>query len=155
MSSNKLIYDKCEYNKRLQESVGPLAYQLDIDRYENKSKCRVELGLLGGNNVSHIKGNQIDLENDLRGLTRPAAQPGQCPSSLYKPHNDNNIVIKSRGSNKERTIDTNMVHQNTCHFVDYSSLRYGHNHNNIQSNLIQKKIHKSKYNTGNCDECTL
>ena len=58
MSSNKLIYDECEYNKRLQESTGPLAYQLDIEKYENKQKCRVELWLLGGNNVRHIKGRK-------------------------------------------------------------------------------------------------
>ena len=90
MSSNKLIYDKCEYNKRLEESVGPLAYQLDIDRYENKNKCRIELGLLGGNNVSHIKGNQVDLENDLLGLTRPPLNR-QCPINLYHPNNTNNI----------------------------------------------------------------
>ena len=77
----------------------------------------MELGLLGGNNVSHIKGNQIDLENDLRGLTRPSAQPGQCPSSLYHPNNTNNIVVKSRGSDKETTIDTSMVHQKTCHLL--------------------------------------
>ena len=125
MSSNKLIYDESEYKKRLQESTGPLAYQLDIEKYENKKKCRVELGLLGGNNVSHIRGNIVDLEGELKGLTRPSAQPGQCPDTLYKPNNSNKIKIRSRGSNKESVLDTNMVHQKTCHFVDYSNLRYG------------------------------
>ena len=154
MSSNKLIYDECEYKKRLQESTGPLAYQLDIEKYENKKKCRVELGLLGGNNVSHIRGNYVDLEGDLRGLTRPPTQSGQCPESLYHPHNSNKIKLHSRGSNKDSNLDTSMVHQKTCHFVDYSNLRYGHNQlNNIQSNRIHKKRkHKSKYNN-QCNEC--
>ena len=152
MSSNKLIYDECEYNKRLQESVGPLAYQLDIDKYENRKKCRVDLGLLGGNNVSHIKGNMVDLENDLMGLTRPLVQAGQCPSALYKPAKSHMLKFKSRGSNKDMLLDTRLVNQKTCQFVDYSNIRYKHNkYNNIQSNLVPK-IKKSKYQD-HCGEC--
>ena len=38
----------------------------------------MELGIVGGTGVSQIKGNLVDLENDLRGQTRSASQ---CPST--------------------------------------------------------------------------
>ena len=43
-----LIYDTCAYKKRLDESVGPLNYTLYPGKYENCSKCRIELGVVGG-----------------------------------------------------------------------------------------------------------
>ena len=62
MSSNRLMYDTCEYKTRLNESVGTLQYLLDNSRYENCGKCRMELGVVGGTAVSHVKGNLVDLE---------------------------------------------------------------------------------------------
>jgi len=40
---------------------------MDVLKYENPMKCRPELGILGGSQVSHIRGNLTDLENQLRG----------------------------------------------------------------------------------------
>ena len=34
------MYDTCEYQTRLNESTGPLAYNLDPVRYENCNKCQ-------------------------------------------------------------------------------------------------------------------
>ena len=82
MSSNRLMYDTCAYKKRLDESVGPLNYVLYPGKYENCSKCRIELGVTGGNNVSLFSGNLVDLESDLRGQTREASL---CPSKKYQP----------------------------------------------------------------------
>ena len=152
MSSNRLLYDGCEYKHRLEASVGPLAYQLDIQKYENTNKCRMELGVTGGNNVSHIKGNLVDLENDLMGLTRPLTQPGQCPSTLYKPQNSNQITLRSRGTNKESVLDTSMVHQKTCNLVDYGSFRYGHS-SNIQSNNVSNGNGNGSNNANQCQDC--
>ena len=76
MSSNRLIYDTCAYSTKMNESVGPLQYILNPMKYENCKKCRHELGLVGGTAVSHIKGNLVDLENDLRGATRVSSL---CP----------------------------------------------------------------------------
>ena len=70
MSSNRLIYDSCAYKHDLVQSVGPLEYMLNPIKFENANKCRMELGLLGGTAVSHVKGNLVDLETDLRGQTR-------------------------------------------------------------------------------------
>ena len=54
MSSNRLIYDNCEYKTKLNESTNPLNYMLNPIRYENCNKCRMELGVVGGTAVSHI-----------------------------------------------------------------------------------------------------
>ena len=80
MSFNRLQYDNCAYTHQLHESVGTLAYILDPSRYENCNKCRMEFGLVGGTNVSHIKGNLVDLETDLKGITRLATK---CPTKKY------------------------------------------------------------------------
>lgn len=82
MSSNRLIYDTCAYKKELDQSVGPLNYTLYPGKYQNCSKCRIELGTVGGNNVSLFSGNLVDLESDLRGQTRPASL---CPNKRYQP----------------------------------------------------------------------
>ena len=55
MSSNRLIYDTCAYKKELDQSVGPLSYVLNPIKYENCNKCRMELGIVGGSQVSQIK----------------------------------------------------------------------------------------------------
>ena len=117
MSSNRLIYDTCAYSKKLNESVGPLSYVLNPMKYENCQKCRHELGLVGGTAVSHIKGNMVDLENDLRGQTRSATL---CPSGKYKPQTNSNIVIQGNSCGlKERTIDTTPQHLPSCQMIRY------------------------------------
>ena len=82
MTSNHLMYDQCAYAKRLQESSGPYYYAMYPGKYSNTAKCRIELGVVGGNNVSVFKGNMVDLESDLRGQTRAATL---CPSGKYAP----------------------------------------------------------------------
>jgi len=82
MSSNHLMYDTCAYKKRLDQSTGPLSYILYPGKYNHCAKCRIELGSVGGNGVSLYTGNLVDLENDLRGQTRPASS---CPDKKYTP----------------------------------------------------------------------
>jgi len=120
MSSNRLIYDTCAYKKRLDESVGPLSYVLNPIKYENCSKCRHELGIIGGTDVSQISGNLVDLESDLRGQTR---MNSDCPSKKYNPKNggivNNSINISGNQCNQARTINTNMVHLPPCQMIRY------------------------------------
>lgn len=125
MSSNRLIYDTCAYKTNLEQSVSPLAYQLYPGRFENCNKCRIELGTVGGTAVSHIKGNLVDLETDLKGITRKASL---CPSKHYHnpcPNGDinecapGNIQIKGSPCNSPRTIDTSMHHLPSCQMIRY------------------------------------
>ena len=84
MSSNRLSYDACAYQKSLQQSTSPLDYMLYNGKYENTAKCRIEFGTVGGNGVSLFSGNLVDLESELRGQTRSASL---CPSNMYTPSN--------------------------------------------------------------------
>lgn len=116
MSSNRLSYDSCAYEKSLQQSTSPLDYMLYTGKYENCAKCRIEFGTVGGNGVSLFSGNLVDLESDLRGQTR---QSSLCPSKFYTPEckNCNN---KANGlpcsSNKCKPT---MMHQPSCQLQYY------------------------------------
>ena len=125
MSSNRLIYDQCEYSTRVEESTGTLAYMLNPLAHENKNKCRFELGLVGGNNVSLTKGNLIDVESDLKGVTRKASL---CPSRKYKNScstsdvqdcQPDNIVIDGPGCDIPKEVDTSLVHLPSCNMFRY------------------------------------
>ena len=67
MRYNRLLYDKCAFNETLQINNNSLNYNVDLVKFENPNKCRPDIGILGGCQVSHIRGNMIDLENELRG----------------------------------------------------------------------------------------
>ena len=61
MSSNRLMYDNCQYNTVLQSNKNTLEYILYPSKYENCKPCRMQLGTVSGNDVSTIKGSQVDL----------------------------------------------------------------------------------------------
>ena len=125
MSSNRLIYDDCAYRQNLRQSQGPNAYLLDVVKYENCQKCRVDLGVVSGAAVSHINGNLVDLESELRGQNRNASS---CPTKHYIPSvlaNNNqyqqpsNIKIANEPNRQGRVIETQQVHLPSCQLVRY------------------------------------
>jgi hypothetical protein len=115
-----MIYDSCAYNSELEQSVAPLSYILDPIRYENCNKCRMEVGIVGGTAVSHISGNLVDLENDLRGQNRPNTH---CPSYKYIPPQGQ--VIQGKEYIKPVThpaIDISQKHLQPCQMIQYGSV---------------------------------
>ena len=106
MSFNRTKYDNCSYKVDLKSSVDTLGYILSPHRYENENKCMHQLGLVGGTSVSHIKGNMVDLESELRGQTRIISK---CPDNLYTP--SNNGIIKN---DKTEPIEQEMKHLPSC-----------------------------------------
>lgn len=114
---NRLTYDICSYNKSLGESVAPLDYLLDISQFEHCDKCRVELGLIGGTSVSHIQGNMVDLENDLRGQNRPNTR---CPSFKFLP-SDTTVQGKEyiKPVCHPKLSIANFDHMRSCQFHDF------------------------------------
>lgn len=128
MSSNRLMYDTCEYQTKLNESANTLNYTLNPMRNENCNKCRMELGTVGGANVSHIKGNLVDLETDLLGITRKASL---CPTKKFTSNcalgnmancQPEPIQIQGENCNEKRVIDTTPVHLKACNMVRYPSI---------------------------------
>ena len=114
MSFNRTKYDTCSYKQDLEENVNTLGYILTPFRYEHKYKCRHQLGFIGGTSVSHIKGNIVDLESELRGQTRIISK---CGDNYYIPTNDN--IIKN---DKTEPIDTSLNHLGTCQSIMYKSI---------------------------------
>ena len=114
---NRLIYDKCAYSKALGESVAPLDYLLDPVKFEHCDKCRIELGLVGGTAVSHINGNMVDLENDLRGQNRPNTH---CPDFKFLPRADGIVQGKEYVKPVQHpAVDVRLKHLRPCQMQDY------------------------------------
>ena len=111
MSFNRPIYDKCAYTKDLKEDATLLSYVLNDVPYKHCEPCRFELGVLGGNQVSKINGQMVDLDSDLRGSTRLLSR---CPEFKYQQTNNNTSVSKTPYDYKNLTIDTSKSDLRTC-----------------------------------------
>lgn len=118
MSSNRLIYDTCAYETDMSQSVDMLSYILDPTKHYRCEPCRPELGIVGGNNVSLIKGNLVDLENDLRGQTRYNTR---CPIKKNSWMTDEKGAISITGElcKKDLKIDTSKTHLPPCQMIRY------------------------------------
>ena len=92
MAFTRQKYGSCATKKHIEESTGILSYLLDPNRYYNCNPCRIERGVVGGNNVSLYGGNLVDLDSDLRGLTRVNTH---CPAGKYLP----GTVLQGQESN--------------------------------------------------------
>jgi hypothetical protein len=57
-------------------------YSMIPQKFYHPNASRNALGLVGGNEVSMATGNLVDLESDLRGVTRDLSN---CPSRKYQP----------------------------------------------------------------------
>jgi hypothetical protein len=100
------------------ESKGISKYTLDVNRYYNTTPRRIEQGIVGGNDVSIYKGNLVDLDSELRGITRMATK---CPTGLYQPRtliqnkavlNCKSVETCSQERNKQLTHlpSSNIIH---------------------------------------------
>lgn len=117
MSWNRLGVDHCTYAQKLNQNVSHLGYLLEPMRYEHCNKCRTELGWVGGNNVSKIKGNLVDLESNLFGIDR---ETSKCATMKFLPGES-----KGKSLNKPvcyKNIDTSKDHLKHCQAVDYPSI---------------------------------
>lgn len=90
MSYTRNTYDTCAYSSALHQSIAPLEYTLDPIKFQHCKKCRMEHGIVGGTAVSHAVDEEllVDLENDLRGQTRPLTR---CQRYRYTPNPDGTI----------------------------------------------------------------
>lgn len=120
MALNRLTYDACAYQEALKQSTSPISYVLDPIKYEHCQKCRVELGVVGGTAVSHVTGNLVDLENDLRGQNRPNTH---CPNYKFTPNDEQYIQGKEYIKPVQHPkIDTSMKHLMPCQMVNYGAV---------------------------------
>jgi hypothetical protein len=120
MSFNRLSYDDCFYKANLSESVSYLSYMLDPVRYEHCNKCRPEIGIVGGTSVSHVKGNLVDLENNLFGIDRPNTL---CPSYKWIPSTNGKVQGKEYIKPVcHPVVQTESLHLKPCQFYNTPSV---------------------------------
>lgn len=117
MSFNRLSYDTCSYKQELSESVSQISYVLDPLKFEHCQKCRHEIGLVGGTNVGIVKGNLVDLENELFGINRPNTH---CSSYKFTPRADDIVQGKEYIKPVQHPqVDTSMMQLRSCQMIDY------------------------------------
>ncbi len=107
-SSNKLIYDVCNYNKRLYESTSPLAYQLYEGKHEHCGKCVA-------NNLFIRPMDLVDYESELRNMTRPLSN---CDQYKYNPSCKQNALCTSTFSKNVPVVFTPEI----C-FTGYNNIK--------------------------------
>ena len=80
----------------------PYGYRELVQQWISPAPRRHQLGLVGGNEVSIIAGNQMDVESDLRGTTRPITW---CPGLEHAPVPENATKLPIRNRKTNMTID--------------------------------------------------
>src|SRR5258706_12677531 len=122
MSLNRLKFDQCAYQKDLSQSTSSINYTLDPNQYFSCQPCMVQLGLLGGNNVSITRSNMVDLESDLFNITR---QNSTCPERKYLPfceHCEDNGGIPCGSASCKR--NENLKHLPAFNIIQYDPQIY-------------------------------
>ncbi len=102
------------------QSMKSAEYLLDNSKFEHTNKCRVEFGLLGGTNVSHTKSNLVDVENDLKGITRTS---NRCVEYQYIPPEANELKsIDYIKCNNNPDLNLEKQHLKSCNFFNYQEI---------------------------------
>ncbi len=105
-------------------------YSLTPIVYVQTNSSRNALGLFGGNETSVVqgRGNRVDLESDLYGITRDLSN---APSKKFHPESSEKpamfsllpaqpqIVFMERSTGLTRTIDATLNHLPTKQYVSY------------------------------------
>ncbi len=117
-------------------------YTMIPQKFYHPNPSRNALGLVGGNEVSMATGNLVDVESDLRNITRDLTD---CPSKKYQPSCPlgaagavpaaanslaaftggpcapwpSQLVFQERGTSNVRTVNTQPRHLATTQYVSY------------------------------------
>jgi hypothetical protein len=98
---NIAVYDLNTPNRVVRQN-----YSSAENRLVSPPAKRHILGLVGGNEVSRIRGSAVDLESDLLGITRPTTH---CPEREHLPPTSD-TEIKRVNAKMDLKIDTTPVH---------------------------------------------
>jgi hypothetical protein len=89
MAATRLADDVGAYRKVLRQSSDQLSYVLDPNRFEHSNRCRIELGLAGGNTVSTFSGRTlVETESELMNITEPASRDRRIRRKFDKLERD-------------------------------------------------------------------
>ncbi len=102
-----------------EKKENPQTYDIQLSSYLNPQPQRHILGIVGGNDVSIIKGNMVDLESDLRGINIPNTF---CPWRQYQPPSADQKQIIRDNVKIDLKIDTRPQHLPTYQMWAYPGM---------------------------------
>jgi len=101
-----------------EKKENPAHYDFLTSQLIHPQPKRHILGLFGGNEVSLIKGNMVDLESDLRGINIPNTF---CPWRQYQPPQPNQPIIR-KNTKTTLQIDTEKIHLPIYQMISYPAV---------------------------------
>jgi hypothetical protein len=96
----------------------PQHYDDLTSQYVNPRPQRHILGIVGGNEVSLIKGNMVDLESDLRGINIPNTF---APWRQYQPPQQKKEIVRDN-TKISLTIDIQKAHLPAYQMMGYPAV---------------------------------
>jgi hypothetical protein len=103
-------------NHPWEKKENPQCYDETPFVYVHKTPARHILGVVGGNEVSGINGNRVDLESDLLGITRPNTW---CNKREHQPPYVGDTSIKRANPKIDIKIDVKPKHLPTYQMWAY------------------------------------
>jgi hypothetical protein len=101
-----------------EKDENPQHYDDLTSQYVNPKPQRHIVGIVGGNEASLIKGNMVDLESDLRGITIPITF---APWRQYQPPQQKKEIIRENVKTS-LTIDIQKAHLPAYQMIGYPAV---------------------------------
>ena len=101
-----------------EKKENPQHYDDLTSQFVSPNPQRHILGIVGGNEVSLIKGNMVDLESDLRGITIPITF---APWREYQPPQQKNEIVREN-TKSNLTIDIQKAHLPVYQMIGYPAV---------------------------------
>jgi hypothetical protein len=101
-----------------EKDENPQHYDDLTSQYVNPRPQRHIVGIVGGNEASLIKGNMVDLESDLRGITIPITF---APWRQYQPPQQKKEIIRDNVKTS-LTIDIQKAHLPAYQMIGYPAV---------------------------------
>ena len=101
-----------------EKKENPQHYDDLTSQYVNPRPQRHILGIVGGNEVSLIKGNMVDLESDLRGINIPNTF---APWRQYQPPQQKKEIVRDN-TKISLTIDIQKAHLPVYQMIGYPAV---------------------------------
>ena len=101
-----------------EKEENPQHYDDLTSQYVNPRPQRHILGIVGGNEASLIKGNMVDLESDLRGITIPITF---APWRQYQPPQQKKEIIRDNVKTS-LTINIQKAHLPAYQMIGYPAV---------------------------------
>ncbi len=116
--------DISEFKDYIHSNDYLLKYNLYNGKLNHCNPCRNPLGLIGGNEVSVPRGNLVNIESELYGITRNLSKTREqnyIPESLeivQGTAQPRGFSFSARGSGRREHVDLTPVHLPTCSMLD-------------------------------------